>query len=33
MTPGGCLKKDIDIDGITDLGKGLGTQIINRLKN
>ncbi len=25
-------KKDIDIDGIIDLGKGLGTQIINRIK-
>ena len=25
-------EKDIDIDGVNDLGKGLGTQIINRLK-
>ena len=25
-------EKDIDIEGITNLGKGLGTQIINRTK-
>ena len=25
-------KKDIDLEGITDLGKGLGTQIINHTK-
>ena len=25
-------EKDIDLDGITDLGKGLGTQIINHTK-
>ncbi len=25
-------EKDIDIDGITNLGKGLGTQIINHIK-
>ena len=26
-------EKDIDIEGINNLGKGLGTQIINHLKN
>ena len=26
-------KKDINIQGITNLGKGLGTQIINNTKN
>ena len=25
-------EKDIDLEGITDLGKGLGTQIINNTK-
>ena len=25
-------EKDIDIEGITDLGKGLGTQIVNHIK-
>ena len=25
-------EKDIDLEGITDLGKGLGSQIINILK-
>ena len=25
-------KKDIDLEGITNLGKGLGTQIINHTK-
>ena len=32
MTLDGFLK-DIDLEGITDLGKGLGTQIINHTKN
>ena len=26
-------EKDIDLDGITNLGKGLGSQIIEHLKN
>ena len=26
-------EKDIDLEGITDLGKGLGTQIIKHTKN
>ena len=26
-------KKDIDLEGITDLGKGLGSQIIQHKKN
>ena len=25
-------EKDIDLEGITDLGKGLGTQIVNHTK-
>ena len=25
-------EKDIDVEGITDLGKGLGTQVINHTK-
>jgi phosphomannomutase/phosphoglucomutase len=32
MTLVGCMKKDINSDGITNLGKGLGTQIINHTK-
>jgi hypothetical protein len=27
MTLAGCMKKDISKEGITNLGKGLGTQI------
>ena len=29
----GCLKKTSILEGITDLGKGLGTQIIKHTKN